>query len=72
MVQKTKKGDMIKLLAVSIYNAVVKNIKTHRGEENIREDNDVISSDPLVILKTRFAKGEISKAEFEEMKKLLE
>ena len=68
----SRKGDMIKLLAASIYNAVVETIKTHPDEENIREDNDITSSDPLVILKTRFAKGEISKAEFEEMKELLE
>ncbi len=33
---------------------------------------NVQSDDPITILKTRYAKGEITKEEFEEMKKNLE
>lgn len=68
----SRKGDAIKLLTSRIYKLVVENIKTYSDEENILEDNKIDTSDPLVILKVRFAKGEISKAEFEEMRRLLE
>ena len=42
-----------------------------KGIQKVREtvNND---EDPLKILKIRFAKGELSKSEYEEMKKVLE
>jgi uncharacterized membrane protein len=39
-------------------------------EENIQTDDD--KDDPIAVLKLRFAKGEISKREYEEMRKMIE
>jgi hypothetical protein len=66
------KGDLIRLLAANIYEMIVKSIKTNHDKESVSDLNKAILSDPLVVLKMRFAKGEISKEEFEDMKKLLE
>lgn len=43
------------------------------NKENTQKDNNLtVDPDALLILKTRLAKGEISKEEFEEMKLMLE
>jgi hypothetical protein len=66
------RGDLIKIWASNIYQVFVKNMKVHPHKGNTLQLNKTVDNDPLVILKMRFAKGEISKEEFEDMKNLLE
>jgi hypothetical protein len=55
----------------TVVNTIYDELITYRLNSNSSSNNDS-SDDPVKILKTRFAKGEISKEEFEEMKKTLE
>lgn len=67
-------GNAIRGWASNLYHAVIANKKIlnegSRNDPEIKKQIDYIT-DPLTIAKLRFAKGEITKEEFEEMKKLL-
>lgn len=59
-IPKEKAEQIYKIINDAIARA--KNAKTNNAQ----------SEDPLTVLKVRFAKGEITRQEFEEMKKMLE
>ena len=77
------RGKAIREWAVKLYQQVV-NEKRESAKFSSKADNNVkqplnqepVSSpnidDPLKILKIRFAKGEITKEQYEEMRKMLE
>jgi hypothetical protein len=68
-------GNAIREWASKFYQAVIadrKNLKKETINNAIASKENNSIADPLTIAKIRFAKGEISKEEFEEMKKLLE
>ena len=66
------KGKEIRIWAEELYKQLVE--EKHRWsqviDEKIQTDDD--NDDPIAILKLRFAKGEISKKEYEEMRKMIE
>lgn len=65
-------GQAIKELATSLYGLII-NLKKNSIKNVVsKEQSNNHPSDPITILKLRFAKGEINKQEFEEMKKILE
>jgi hypothetical protein len=43
----------------------------HPGDTDVSADSEMESDDPLNVLKLRYAKGEISQQQYEEMKKVL-
>ena len=61
-------GKDIRIWAEKLYEQLVK-VK-QRSPQNIQTDDD--NDDPIAVLKLRFAKGEISKKEYEEMRKMIE
>jgi len=60
-------GKDIRKWAEKLYKQLVK-VK-QRSSQNIQTDDN---NDPIAVLKLRFAKGEISKKEYEEMRKMIE
>jgi len=62
----------IRIWAEKLYEQLVeeKQRSSKVVEENIQTDDD--KDDPIAVLKLRFAKGEISKKEYEEMRKMIE
>jgi hypothetical protein len=66
------KGKEIRRWAEKLYEQLVeeKQTSSHVVNENIQTDGD--KDDPFAFLKLRFAKGEISKKEYEEMRKMIE
>jgi len=55
------------------YQFVIENKKEYnKNEKSVRINNSESETNPLTILKIRFARGEINRQEFEEMRKLLE
>lgn len=80
---KLEKGMLSSALEInvpgSIYDGYIDAIPKDEAEEllkiiyeKMKKKPSSSGDDPLTILKKRFAKGEITKEEFEEMKKLLE
>ncbi|RNJ77254.1 MAG: hypothetical protein EB830_02255 [Nitrosopumilus sp. H13] len=59
-------------VAEEIFNYIRQKIAEAKDEEKNRTAPSDGVADPMKILKARFAKGEISKEEFEEMKHTLE
>jgi hypothetical protein len=66
------KGKEIRIWAEELYKQLVeeKQRSSQVIDEKIQTDDD--NDDPIAILKLRFAKGEISKKEYEEMRKMIE
>lgn len=53
-------------------NIIIEELMKYEIDDDEKIVQNVQSDDPITILKTRYAKGEITKEEFEEMKKNLE
>lgn len=53
-------------------NTIFGDLESHRIDEMEMPKENAVSEDPLAILKTRYAKGEITEKEFEKKKKMLE
>jgi uncharacterized membrane protein len=70
-------GRAIKEWAAKLYEVVVE-VKNQQKtseevtEDSIKHDTKVNNIDPIQVLKVRLAKGEITKEEFEELRKMLE
>jgi hypothetical protein len=66
------KGKEIRIWAEKLYEQLVeeKQASSHVVNEKIQTDDD--KDDPITVLKLRFAKGEITKEEYEEMRKTIE
>jgi len=66
------KGKEIRIWAEELYKQLVeeKQRSSKVVDENIQTDDN--ENDPIAVLKLRFAKGEISKKEYEEMRKMIE
>jgi len=63
-------GKVIRELSAKLYELIVKAKKD--TFPSIKQKENTKSEDPLQILKIRLVKGEITREEFEEMKKMLE
>ncbi len=61
-----------KFKAEKLVEIVKEGMEMAKKNKNVVNINAPASEDPMKVLKVRFAKGEISKEEFEEMKKALE
>jgi hypothetical protein len=66
------KGKEIRIRAEKLYEQLVeeKQASSHVVNKKIQTDDD--KDDPITVLKLRFAKGEITKEEYEEMRKTIE
>jgi hypothetical protein len=66
------KGKEIRIWAEKLYEQLVeeKQASSPVVNEKIQTDDD--KDDPITVLKLRFAKGEITKEEYEEMRKTIE
>lgn len=66
-------GKVIRELSAKLYELIV---KSKKGEQKTNESEMEMSKtkedDPILVLKMRLAKGEITKEEFEELRKMLE
>lgn len=58
-------------IAEKMYNYIREKISEEKTKKENNSQQTVSEDDPLKILKTRYAKGEIAKAEYEEMKQSL-
>lgn len=56
----------------TLYALIINHDKSIMKIKNTSKRNQNNTSDLIIILKLRFVKGEITKQEFEEMKKMLE
>ena len=56
----------------TLYVLIINHDKSIMKIKNTSKRNQNNTSDLIIILKLRFVKGEITKQEFEEMKKMLE
>ncbi len=68
-------GNAIRDWATNLYQQVINNkkiLKESKANDGVSKNRIDSITDPLTIVKLRFAKGEITREEFEEMKKLLE
>jgi uncharacterized membrane protein len=65
-------GKAIKEWAMQLYQMVIIHERTISQPVVSEQIASESITDPLIVLKLRFAKGEINKQEYEEMKKLLE
>ena len=69
--EKVRLGEVLPRYNATLANQVL--VKILQKIKNYKEENeDKKETDPLKILKIRYAKGEITKEEFEQMKKDLE
>ena len=65
-------GTQIRQWAESVYRAVVASKKDTNVSSNIANSDRKTNEDPLHILKIRFVKGEITKEQYDEMRKVVE
>lgn len=68
----TNEGTPIRQWAESVYRAVVSSKKDTNVSGSIANSDGKTNEDPLHILKIRFVKGEITKEEYDEMRKVVE
>ena len=68
------KGKAIRRWAAELYKLMVKRKQTMDENLEIHESHDanIVDANPVDILKVRLAKGEITKSEYEELRKMVE
>ncbi|WP_201448550.1 SHOCT domain-containing protein [Candidatus Nitrosocosmicus agrestis] len=65
-------GKAIREWAAQLYQVIIKNRQSFSDTKSPNNHRSVQTNDPIAILKMRFAKGEINREEYDEMKKILE
>ena len=68
-------GKVIRELSAKLYELIVKSKKNNIQSASSKQQTDTSKTkedDPMLVLKMRLAKGEITKEEYEDLKKILE